>query len=74
MLRICSCLIAITVFASGAAAQTDGLKVYISADMEGVVGAVTGDQLSPSGFEYQRFRQFMGALIFQIPTKANCHW
>lgn len=37
----------------------DGLKVYISADMEGVVGAVTGDQLGPSGFEYGRFREFM---------------
>lgn len=37
----------------------DGLKVYISADMEGVVGAVTGDQLGPGGFEYGRFRQLM---------------
>lgn len=40
------------------AAQGD-LKVYVSADMEGVVGAVTGEQLGPSGFEYQRFREFM---------------
>ncbi|HJO37972.1 MAG: M55 family metallopeptidase [Vicinamibacterales bacterium] len=40
-------------------AQQDGLKIYISADMEGVTGAVTGDQLSPDGFEYQRFRQFL---------------
>ena len=37
----------------------EGLKIYISADMEGVVGVVTGDQLGPSGFEYQRFREFM---------------
>ena len=36
-----------------------GPKIYISADMEGVTGAVTGEQLGPSGFEYQRFRQFM---------------
>ncbi len=35
------------------------IKVYISADMEGVVGAVTGAQLSPSGFEYQKFREYM---------------
>jgi D-amino peptidase len=35
------------------------MKIYISADMEGVVGAVTADQLSPTGFEYQRFREFM---------------
>ncbi len=37
----------------------DGLKIYISADMEGVTGAVTGEQLGPGGFEYQRFRQFL---------------
>jgi D-amino peptidase len=40
-------------------AHTQGLRVYISADMEGTVGAVTGDQLGPSGFEYGRFREFM---------------
>ncbi|HEX9728684.1 MAG TPA: M55 family metallopeptidase [Gemmatimonadales bacterium] len=47
------------VFAMPAAGQQRGLKLYISADMEGVVGVVTGDQLGPSGFEYQRFREFM---------------
>ena len=46
-------------FGLSALAQDDGLKIYISADMEGVVGAVTGEQLSPGGFEYERFRQFM---------------
>lgn len=35
------------------------MKIYISADMEGVVGVVTGDQLVPQGFEYERFRGFM---------------
>ena len=43
-------------FAHQASAQ---IRVYISADMEGVVGAVTGAQLSPSGFEYQKFREYM---------------
>lgn len=43
-----------------AAAQRP-LKVLISVDMEGVTGAVTGDQLGPTGFEYQRFREFMTA-------------
>ncbi len=43
--------------------QDKKLKIYISADMEGVVGAVTGDQLGPSGFEYQRFRTFMTAEV-----------
>ena len=35
------------------------VKVYISADMEGVAGVVTSDQLGPPGFEYERFRGFM---------------
>ena len=56
-------LVAVGVFcvagAERAMAQDNGLKVYISADMEGVVGAVTGEQLGPDGFEYQRFREFM---------------
>ncbi len=42
-----------------AGAQTKKMKIYISADMEGVVGAVSGDQLGPGSFEYQRFREFM---------------
>jgi D-amino peptidase len=37
----------------------EGLKIFISADMEGLVGAVTGDQLGPSGFEYNKFREIM---------------
>jgi len=51
-----SLLLAVT----GASAQ-QRLKVYISVDMEGITGAVTGEQLGPSGFEYQRFREFMTA-------------
>ncbi len=51
-------LVLSAVLADVAAAQP-GLRVYISADMEGVAGVVTGDQLSPSGFEYERFRGFM---------------
>ncbi|MEX0976709.1 MAG: M55 family metallopeptidase [Woeseia sp.] len=39
------------------------LKLYISADMEGVVGVVSGDQLGPGGFEYERFREFMTAEV-----------
>ncbi|HEX6053332.1 MAG TPA: M55 family metallopeptidase, partial [Gemmatimonadaceae bacterium] len=35
------------------------LKVYISADLEGIAGVVTGDQLGPTGFEYGRAREFM---------------
>jgi len=35
------------------------LSVFISADLEGVTGAVTPEQLGPGGFEYGRFREFM---------------
>ena len=41
----------------------EGLKIYISADMEGVVGAVTGEQLGPGGFEYTQFRELMTAEV-----------
>jgi D-amino peptidase len=42
-------------------AQSKKLKVFISVDMEGIAGVVTGDQLGPTGFEYQAFREFMTA-------------
>jgi len=35
------------------------VKIYISADMEGIAGVVTDQQLLPDGFEYERFRKFM---------------
>jgi hypothetical protein len=38
-------LVAMTVAAEPARGQTRKLKVHISVDMEGVAGAVTGDQL-----------------------------
>jgi D-amino peptidase len=38
-----------------------GLRVFLSVDMEGVAGVVTGDQLGTSGFEYNRFREFVTA-------------
>jgi D-amino peptidase len=49
-------LLAASLAASAASAQ---VRVYISADMEGIGGVVTGEQLGTSGFEYQRFREFM---------------
>ena len=47
------------VFVVSVQAQPAPLKVYISADMEGIAGVVTNEQLGPQGFEYQRFREFM---------------
>src|SRR5262245_39864911 len=53
-------LLAVAVGSTGGAGQQPRkLKVHISVDMEGVAGAVTGDQLGPAGFEYGRFREFM---------------
>lgn len=49
-------LVSLAVFVK---AQERKMKIYISADMEGVVGAVTNEQLGPQGFEYARFREFM---------------
>jgi D-amino peptidase len=56
LLILLACLVC---FVSAASAQPKPLKIYISVDMEGIGGVVTGDQLGPGAFEYERFRQFM---------------
>lgn len=43
---------------TGAAAQADGLRLYISCDMEGVVATMSGDHLGPGGFEYEAARRW----------------
>ena len=58
MKTLCLALLMI-VCAVGANAQQRRLKIYISADMEGIVGVVSNEQLGPQGFEYARFREFM---------------
>jgi D-amino peptidase len=56
----CSLIVASAVLlVPGALTAQEGLKIYISADMEGVVGTVTDEQLGPSGFEYERARRWM---------------
>ncbi|HEY5611252.1 MAG TPA: M55 family metallopeptidase [Thermoanaerobaculia bacterium] len=52
-------IVATLLLATSLFAQQNKLKVYISADMEGVVGVATGDQLGPTAFEYARFREIM---------------
>jgi len=60
-----SCVLAglLSLLGAGAAPAAEPparkLRVYISVDMEGVVGTVTSDQLGPQGFEYTRYREFM---------------
>jgi D-amino peptidase len=61
-------LVAITLLTSAAAPTESALgqrplKVYISADMEGIAGVVSPEQLGPTGFEYPRFREFMTAEV-----------
>ncbi len=60
-IRVVLFLLSLLTMAYGANAQD--LKVYISADMEGVAGVVTQDQLGPAGFEYSQFREFMTAEV-----------
>lgn len=52
------CLSLLLIFAVAVNAQ-QRMKIYISADMEGITGVVTSEQLGPTGFEYGRFREFM---------------
>jgi D-amino peptidase len=53
----------IVLLAAGPARGQDRLKIYISVDMEGVVGVVTNEQLGPSGFEYGVARERMTAEV-----------
>ncbi len=55
--------LALVLLAAASGVNAVGLKVHISADMEGVAGVVTRDQLGPSGFEYGQFRKFMTAEV-----------
>ena len=60
-MKSCAICLAILLlsFVVSTQAQEKKMKIYISVDMEGVVGVVTNEQLGPQGFEYQRFREFM---------------
>lgn len=46
-----------------ARARQEGIKVFISADMEGITGVVQPSQLGPAGFEYARAREWMTAEV-----------
>lgn len=43
--------------------DTKNLRVFISADMEGITGVVNGAQLGTGEFEYERFRKIMTAEV-----------
>ncbi|HEV7242639.1 MAG TPA: M55 family metallopeptidase [Thermoanaerobaculia bacterium] len=61
----------VTVFTVSLFAQPRGLKVYISADMEGVGGVVTAEQLSPAGFEYAKAREYMTEEVLAAIASAR---
>ena len=63
MNRLPFALFLLLLLGSIAGDAADSLKIYISADMEGLAGAVTSEQLGPSGFEYGQFREFMTAEV-----------
>jgi D-amino peptidase len=45
--------------AAQTAAPAGAPRIYISADMEGITGVVTQEQLSPTGFDYRDARELM---------------
>ncbi len=56
--------------AAAAAAVSEDFKVYISADIEGIAGVVNEAHLGPSGFEYQKAREWMTAETVAAATAA----
>lgn len=54
-----SLLCALALLAAEGGPPDGKLKIYISADMEGIGGVVTSLQLAPGQPEYERFREFM---------------
>ncbi|HEY9230207.1 MAG TPA: M55 family metallopeptidase [Gemmatimonadaceae bacterium] len=61
-MRLATLVVALATLAATAGAQRP-LKVYISADMEGITGVSSDQQLGPTGFEYAQARQWMTAEV-----------
>lgn len=47
------------------------MRLYISADMEGIVGVATRDHLAPEGFEYQRAREWFTDTVVAAAEAAH---
>lgn len=60
---ICGLLLSLLLLSISYSANAQSLKVYISADMEGIAGVVGESQLGPEGFEYSQFREYMTAEV-----------
>jgi D-amino peptidase len=69
-MRFACALSALLVLPAPAPAQGVN-KLFVSVDMEGVTGVVTGDQLGPGSFEYERFRRFMTEEVLAVISAAR---
>src|SRR5687768_18522114 len=58
-MRAVSAVIILLALADAPASAAEGPPIFISVDMEGLAGVVSGEQLSAQGFEYARFRELM---------------
>lgn len=64
-------LVAVVFVGAGLASAQPKLKIYISADMEGVGGVVSNLQTGPGQPEYERFRRFMTAEVIAAIEAAK---
>jgi len=69
-----SLLASLCIFAASPVLAQRPLKVYISADMEGITGVASVDQLSPASFEYNQARQWMTAEVLAAIQGAREAW
>lgn len=58
-IRSCLAIAVLLLFLSAGSYGQEDLRIYISADMEGVGGVSTHRQVAPAGSEYQKFRRLM---------------
>lgn len=56
---------------TGAAGGEGGLRIYISADIEGVAGVVSRDNLMPGRFEYEQARDWMTTTVLTACETAH---
>ncbi len=52
-------IVLLTVYSACVPGQRNGLKVFISVDMEGLAGVISGSECSPRGLDYDYFRELM---------------
>jgi D-amino peptidase len=58
-MRAVSAVVFVLSVIATASPAAEGPRIFISVDMEGIAGVVSGEQISAQGFEYARFRELM---------------